>query len=132
MADLTECVAALGYDDVSTFIASGNVLLGTAERNAAKLERDLELAVERRFELPVAVIVRSRGDLGRIVRAIPDAWIGDGSIRVNVAFLRRSLDGRKLARELEPREGVDELIALKQALVWATRRDSLARSACCR
>ena len=35
MADLAECVAALGYDDVSTFIASGNVLLGTAERNAA-------------------------------------------------------------------------------------------------
>jgi uncharacterized protein (DUF1697 family) len=128
MADLRECVAALGYDDVSTFIASGNVLFGTAERDAAKLERDLERAIEKRFELPVAVVVRSRGELGRLVRAIPDPWIGDGSIRVNVAFLRRSLDGRRLARELEPREGVDELIGLKQALVWATRRDSLARS----
>ena len=45
-----------------------------------------------------------------------------------VAFLRRALDGRKLARELHPREGVDELVATRSALIWATRRDALTRS----
>src|SRR5215210_1692853 len=75
MADLRECVEELGYEDVSTFIASGNVVL-----------------------------------------------------RVNVAFLRRSRDGRKLARELQPKEGVDELVATNSALMWATRRDALTRS----
>ena len=49
MADLRESVEELGYEDVSTFIASGNVLLETAERDAAKLESTLEKALERRF-----------------------------------------------------------------------------------
>ena len=128
MADLKECVEELGYDDVSTFIASGNVLFETAERNAAKLESAIERALEKRFRLPITVVVRSRAEVSRIVKAIPPDWIGNGSLRVNVAFLRRAVDGRKLARELEPREGVDELVATKSALIWATRRDALTRS----
>jgi uncharacterized protein (DUF1697 family) len=128
MPDLKECVEALGYDDVSTFIASGNVLFETPERRAAKLESAIERALEQRFRLPIAVVVRSRAEHGRIVKAIPANWIGNDSLRVNVAFLRRSVDGRKLAGELEPREGVDELVATKFALIWATRRDALTRS----
>jgi uncharacterized protein (DUF1697 family) len=128
MADLKECVEELGYDNVSTFIASGNVFFETPERDAAKLEPAIERALERRFKLPITVVVRSRAEVGRIVKAIPAKWIGNESVRVYVAFLRRTRDGRKLARELRPREGVDELVATKSALMWATRRDALTRS----
>jgi len=127
MADLKKCVEELGFDDVSTFIASGNVLFESA-KDAEKLESELERALELRFELPIAVVVRSRAEVGRVVKAIPPSWVGSESLRVNVAFLRRKLDGRKLARELEPKEGVDELVATKAALIWATRRDALTRS----
>jgi uncharacterized protein (DUF1697 family) len=128
MADLKECIEELGYDNVSTFIASGNVFFETPERAAAKLESAIERALERRFQLPITVVVRSRAEVGRIVKAIPAKWIGDESVRVYVAFLRRTRDGRKLARELRPREGVDQLVATKSALMWATRRDALTRS----
>jgi uncharacterized protein (DUF1697 family) len=126
MDDLKECIEELGYDEVSTFIASGNVLFETAERNAAKLESAIERALEKRFRLPITVVVRSRAEVGRIVKAIPPSWIGNDSLRVNVAFLHRKRDGQKLAREL--REGVDELVTTKSAVIWATRRDSLTRS----
>jgi uncharacterized protein (DUF1697 family) len=128
MADLKECVEALGYDDVSTFIASGNVLFETKERSAAKLESAIERALERRFQLPITVVVRSRAEVGRIVKAIPAKWIGNDRLRVNVAFVRRTLDGRKLARQLPPREGIDEVVATRSAVIWATRRDALTRS----
>jgi uncharacterized protein (DUF1697 family) len=128
MADLKASVEALGYGDVSTFIASGNVLFETAQRDAAKLESALEQALEKRFGLPIIVVVRSRAEFARVVKAIPADWIGNAGLRVNVAFLRRSRDGRTLARELQPRDGVDELVATKSALIWATRRDALTRS----
>jgi uncharacterized protein (DUF1697 family) len=128
MADLKECVEELGYEEVSTFIASGNVLFETSERDGAKLESTIEKALEHRFSLPITVVVRSRAEVGRIVDAVPPSWIGNERLRVYVAFLRRALDGRKLARELQPREGVDELVVTKSALIWATRRDALTRS----
>jgi uncharacterized protein (DUF1697 family) len=47
---------------------------------------------------------------------------------VYVAFVRRTRDGKALARDCEPREGVDEVVATKAAMIWATRRDALTRS----
>jgi uncharacterized protein (DUF1697 family) len=129
MGDLKECVEELGHDDVSTFIASGNVLFTTSERDAAKLESTIEKALERRFRLPITVVARSRAEVRRIVDAVPPSWIDNDRLRVYVAFLRRTLDGRRLAREFPPREGVDELVATKTAQIWATRRDALTRSA---
>jgi uncharacterized protein (DUF1697 family) len=71
MADLKTCIEALGLDDVSTYIASGNVLFESSERDAAKLERKIERAVEQRFQLPVKVVVLDRTVYGQIIAAVP-------------------------------------------------------------
>ena len=76
MEDLKACIEALGLDGVSTYIASGNVLFETSQRSAAKLEAKIESAIERRFQLPVKVVVLDRAEYGRIVKAIPKSWVG--------------------------------------------------------
>ncbi len=52
-----ECVA-LGFAEVRTYIASGNVLIEAAEEPRA-VEASLERAVEQRFGLSIPVIARS-------------------------------------------------------------------------
>ena len=128
MADLKECVESLGLDDVSTFIASGNVLFSSDERDAAKLERAIEGAVEKRFRLPVKVVVLDRAAYARIVKAIPKAWLGDQTLRANVAFVRRGTDAKQVVRDLEPDPAVEEVKAINGAILWATKRDALNRS----
>jgi uncharacterized protein (DUF1697 family) len=71
MTDLKTCIEGLGLDNVSTYIASGNVLFETGKRDAAKLETSIERAIERRFELPVKVVVLDRAAYARIVEAVP-------------------------------------------------------------
>jgi uncharacterized protein (DUF1697 family) len=128
MADLKACFEDLGFDEVSTYIASGNVLFETDEGDAAALATTIEAAVERRFELPVKVVVLDRQAYGRIVEAIPKPWIGDGTVRANVAFVRRGTDAMQVVRELEPDAAIEEVKAVDGAILWATRRDSLNRS----
>ena len=128
MADLKECVGSLGLDDVSTFIASGNVLFSSDERDAAKLERRIEGAIEKRFQLPVKVVVLDRAAYARVVKAVPKSWVGDDTLRANVAFVRRGTDARKVVRELEPDAAVEEVKAINGAILWATKRDALNKS----
>ena len=128
MGDLKTCVEELGLDDVSTYIASGNVLFESGERDAAKLEARIERAIEQRFGLPVKVVVLNRAAYARIVKAIPDPWIGDASVRANVAFVRRGTDAKQVVRELEPDAAVEEVKAIVGAILWATKRDALNRS----
>jgi uncharacterized protein (DUF1697 family) len=128
MADLKACIEALGLDDVSTYIASGNVLFGSRERSAAKLESKIEHAIEQRFQLPVKAVVVDRSAFARIVKSIPTSWIGDATLRANVAFVRRGTDAKQVVRELKPDPAVEEVKAVPGAVLWATRRDAVTRS----
>jgi len=128
MAELRACLEQLGLGGVSTYIASGNVLFESDERDPAKLEAGVERAIEERFGLPVKVVVLDRPAYARIVAAIPASWAGDPGLRANVAFVRRGTDPREVVRGLRPDPAVEEVEAVDGAILWATRRDALNRS----
>src|SRR4051794_16191436 len=117
MADLKACIEELGLDEVSTYIASGNVLFESAEKDAEKLETTIERAIETRFELPVKVVVLSRSAYARIVKAVPEAWNGDKGLRANVAFVRRGTDAKRIVRELSPDPAIEEVTAVNGAIL---------------
>jgi uncharacterized protein (DUF1697 family) len=58
MTDLREAFEANGYQAVSTYIGSGNVLFAS-EASAASFEDDLEAMLKRRFRAPFVVVLRS-------------------------------------------------------------------------
>ena len=128
MAELKTCIEALGLDNVSTYIASGNVLFESSKGDAAKMERKLERAIEQRFQLPVKVVVLDRTAYGRIVKEIPESWVGDSSLRANVAFVRRGTDAKEVVLELEPDPEVEEVRAIAGAILWATKRAAVKQS----
>ena len=128
MAELRECVAEAGHDDVSTYIASGNVLLSSPVRSAAQLERPLEQAIERRFGLDVRVFVRSARQLDATARAIPKRWVGDEDLRCNVIFVAREIDRPSLVKEFEAKPEIETLRRVPGALLWAAKREALTRS----
>lgn len=128
MADLRMCVESLGFGAVSTYIASGNVLFESEDDDPAELATTIESAIEKRFGLPVKVVVLDEEAYARIVQAIPKRWIGDATLRANVAFLRRGTDAKQVVRELKPDAAIEEVKAVAGAILWATRRDSVDRS----
>jgi uncharacterized protein (DUF1697 family) len=128
MAELRDCVGALGHEEVRTLIASGNVLFRSPERSGAKLEAPLERAIAARFGLPVRLVVRSGHEVARIVECVPERWLSAPELRVSVGFLLREADASAIASRLTPRDGVDELVTAPGALLWATRRDALTRT----
>ncbi|MEG3176888.1 DUF1697 domain-containing protein [Sphingomonas sp. RB3P16] len=72
MADLKALVEALGYRDVTTLLASGNVVFACDEIDGAKVEAAIEAALEV-YGLKTDVVVRSAVDLQAILAANPFA-----------------------------------------------------------
>ncbi|WP_148046195.1 DUF1697 domain-containing protein [Nocardioides marmoriginsengisoli] len=56
-ADLRAALTAAGYDDVDTYIQTGNVRVGSPLRSRAKIEAELEgvFLADRGFEVPTMV-----------------------------------------------------------------------------
>lgn len=128
MAALRECVEGVGHADVSTYIASGNVIFDAPRRSAASLEGGLERAIEQRFDVPVKVFVRTAAQLEAVAQAVPKSWVGNAKLRCNGIFLAREIDRASIVDELAPKEGIEEVVYVKGTLLWAAQVASLQRA----
>jgi uncharacterized protein (DUF1697 family) len=95
MADLRELMADLGYEDVRTVLASGNVVFSGTRKGARE---KLENALEERFGMKVDVVVKTMAELEAIVDADPFSGEVENPTRYFVVFLDSapntdSLDG---------------------------------------
>jgi uncharacterized protein (DUF1697 family) len=86
MAELRSFYDDLGYTNVATHIASGNVIF---EASSPPLPQGLESKFEDRFGFASEVFLRTAPELAAVVEAVP--W-KDGSALVEVSFLEREPD----------------------------------------
>jgi len=70
MATLKAIVEGLGYDDVFTYINSGNVAFSTTTK-AATVEKAIEAALLDRFGFEVETFVRTQAQLAAVLAARP-------------------------------------------------------------
>jgi uncharacterized protein (DUF1697 family) len=71
MKELREMAEGLGYENVRTLLASGNLTFETKKAPAAKLEATLEAAIEKTFGLFSDVMVRDPAEWRAIIAANP-------------------------------------------------------------
>ena len=101
MADLRRLCADLGYADVVTYIQSGNIVLRSPARSAAAVERALTAAIKKDLGMTVAVIVRTKSELEKVVSGNPFRKAEPN--RLHVAFL----DAKPAAAAVRALEGFD-------------------------
>lgn len=120
MTDLKVCFERLGLLDVTTYIASGNVLFTSSEANRARLTRRIEQALSTTFDYPSSVVLRSAEDLRSIVEHAP-AWCGrqPATYRYDVAFLKEPLSASEAMTSIKLREGVDRAHAGQGVLYFS-------------
>lgn len=108
MADLRDAFQAHGYGGVRTYIQSGNVLF-ESDAPRASLEGEVEAMLERRFGIPLVVVIRSHRQLRSIVRRAPEGFGQQpDTYHSDVIFLKEPLTAPRAMRVVHAREGVDQ------------------------
>jgi uncharacterized protein (DUF1697 family) len=70
MKDLTAICTHIGFEKVRTYLNSGNVIF-QSPLSEAELQKALELVLSEKTGKEIGVIIRSPGDLERVVKANP-------------------------------------------------------------
>ena len=87
MADFRAVMKKLGYQNIATYIQSGNAVFD-ASKSAAAVAKELAAALEKHMGAPVGVILRTHEELGRVIAANPfAAEAAADAARVHVVFL---------------------------------------------
>jgi uncharacterized protein (DUF1697 family) len=111
MAALRELLESHGHTKVSTYIASGNVIL-SSDKTAAAIKRELEEALPRTFKLDselIAVLVLTLAQLRTVVRKRPKGFGDKPAMYHSDAIFLMGIDVPTAMKVFDPRPGVDEV-----------------------
>jgi uncharacterized protein (DUF1697 family) len=111
MAALRELLEELGYCDVSTYIASGNVIL-RSDRPPAEIKREIEAGLPKRFKLDseiVAVLVLTHAELRAVVEKKPRGFGEEPGTYHSDAIFLIGLDAKKAMEVFDPHPDVDRV-----------------------
>src|SRR5436305_392885 len=111
MARLRELLEELGYRDVATYIASGNVVL-SSDRAPAEIKSQIEDALPKAFRLDselVAVLVLTRAQLRAVVDHKPGGFGEQPDMYHSDAIFLIGIDPATAMRVFDPRPGVDSV-----------------------
>lgn len=111
MSSLKECLESEGFSDVSTYIASGNVLLSSDE-NEEQVKDKIEKILPKYFKLDsdfIKVLVVSKKKLQGLIQNKPKGF-GDQPKKYHsdVIFLI-DIDAKSAIKVFSPKEGIDTI-----------------------
>jgi uncharacterized protein (DUF1697 family) len=109
MARLRDVLGELGYADVTTYIASGNVIL-SSDRKPETIKREIEAALPKAFHLHselIAVLVLTRAQLEAVVDRKPPGFGEEPDRYHSDAIFLIGIDAATAMRAFDPRPGVD-------------------------
>jgi uncharacterized protein (DUF1697 family) len=120
MSDLKTCFEKMGFEDVLTFIQSGNVLFRSGEKSIPKLTGTIEKGLSGTFRYDSRVVVVSYKHLERVVHEAPRGFGKDGArFRYDVIFLKEPLTAKTAMKSVTVREGVDKAYEGKGVLYFS-------------
>ena len=109
MPALKACFEANGFEDVATYIQSGNVLFASVGTKTAELTERIEAMLGEAFGYAATVVVRSHKQMRVIVDRAPDRFGSQpAKFRYDIIFLKEPLTAKTAMKSVPTKPGVDE------------------------
>lgn len=121
MPRLKSLFEELGFDEVDTFIASGNVVFSSKQTDSGSLESRIARHLERSLGYGVDTFVRTAEAVIRIggARVFPED--GSDGITIHVGFLQQKLSADIVRKLVAIRTKVDEFQVVGREIYWLCR-----------
>jgi uncharacterized protein (DUF1697 family) len=123
MPELRAALETEGFDDVRTYLQSGNVVLSSRANPSETVRR----VIAGEFGLDIAVVSRTRADLAKVVAHNPLAKIAKSPKRYQVSFCDAK-PARNAVRLLEDTAAPGEHVVVHGREIYAWHPDTIARS----
>ncbi len=124
MADLRRLFEELGFANVETFIASGNVIFDAVAQDTHALEKQIESHLQRSLGYAVATFIRSAPELAAIAQYRPFAAadLDDVGNSLSIAFLPAPPGAEAQQRLMTFRTEADDFHVQGRELYWLRRK----------
>jgi uncharacterized protein (DUF1697 family) len=115
------------YENVSSYINSGNILFSSAKEKV-QLKIEIEKKLESLFGKPILFLIKTKSEMKKISDSIPKEWENDEEQKTDVAYLFDEIDGKDIIEKLPFRMEYVSVKYVKGALIWNVARINQTKS----
>jgi uncharacterized protein (DUF1697 family) len=127
MAELRSLFSSLGFEDVVTYIQSGNVVFRSPAGDAHEIAANIEREINAALGMDPAVLLRTPGELEEIIARNPYGPPRTDVSKLHVVFLDRT-PAAGAAQELDPERSPPDDFALLGREVYLHLPNGFGRS----
>jgi uncharacterized protein (DUF1697 family) len=123
MERLKKLFEALGFSNVETFIASGNVIFDSSSKNTKMLKKKIATHLKKSLGYEVSTFIRSTSELAEIAqyKPFPDSELNALGNRLYVGFVQESPGGEAKKKLLGFSSKADEFHIHGREVYWLCR-----------
>jgi len=119
MDRLREIFEAMGFSNVETFIASGNVIFESKSKDVDSLVKKIEIGLKESLGFEVATFIRSDSELAEIANYKPfPKPQSDSAAALNIAFLSAPLDDKSKKLVMSLKSEIDDFHVHGREIYW--------------
>lgn len=126
MPELRDLLTGAGFDDVRTYLQSGNVVVASSAKTD-DVARKTERLISKELGLDIAVVARTQAQLAKVVAANPLQKVAKDPKRYQVSFLTKK-PTREIVRRVEDVAAPSEQVVAIGREIYAWHPDGAARS----
>ena len=120
---LRQLFESLGFSNVETFIASGNIIFDAKAGNVKALEKKIETCLHEALGYEVATFIRTDAELTEIVsyRPFPQSKL-DSAMALNIGFLAEPLDDSTKQKLMSLQTDIDDFHTHGREIYWLCKK----------
>jgi uncharacterized protein (DUF1697 family) len=127
MKKLKELFLQMGFQNVSTYINSGNIIFNSKASKRTIIETVKDQMIKT-FEVDIPTIIKSQSEIQKIVTSIPEDWQNNDVQRSDVAFLFSEIDSIATVDKLPIIKDYVDIRYVKGAIFWNIERENVIKS----
>lgn len=117
MKTLCEVLSEAGFENVRSYIQSGNVFFSSSNANQAGLAAQIKQSIQKKFTLAVEVVVFSEVEWRGIIEAAPAWWGKDSEWKHNILILMKPTSMSDVMAAIgEPKLDIEQMQAGKRVV----------------
>lgn len=128
-ADLIDCFESLGFQNVMTYIQSGNILFRANTSSVKNVTSKIEKQLSIRFSYAARAVVMTRRQFDSAVEAAHSEWGHNSEYKHNALFTLGDTTSKNVLAQLpDPNAGIETVSTGPSVLFWSASTKDLSRT----
>lgn len=129
MSDLRLVFESLGFENIQTYINSGNVIFDSTKTDKTELVKVCEEAIKKKFGFSVVCSIIAATELHSALNEAPSWWGKDDSSKHNAIFVIAPATAADIINEVgEAKPEYEKVAAVEPIVFWSAPLETFGRT----